>query len=212
MQNYEKLRVTGRGAMGTCYLCRCKIPKFKSKSNSLLVLKEIPIENLSNEERSSALNEAEILKKLNHPNIIRYHDSFLIENNISIVMEYGEGGTLYNFILNQEKIISENVIKKLFIQLLAAVDYIHSNQILHRDLKTENILLDKRRKVLKISDFGISKVLATKSKAWTVVGTPCYISPELCQGRPYNQKSDIFKTFRRLSNKMFSVLRSLCKI
>jgi len=87
MQNYEKLRITGRGAMGTCYLCKTRQPKFKSKPNNLLVLKEIPIENLTTEERVSALTEAEILKKLNHPNIIRYHDSFLSQNNmLSIVM------------------------------------------------------------------------------------------------------------------------------
>ena len=73
----------------------------------------------------------------------------------------------------------------LFIQILLSLQHVHSKQILHRDLKTQNILLNKDRDVVKIGDFGISKVLSSKSKAFTVVGTPCYISPELCEGKPY---------------------------
>ncbi len=80
----------------------------------------------------------------------------------------------------------------LFVQLLLSLQHVHSKQILHRDLKTQNILLNKDRDVVKIGDFGISKVLSSESKAFTVVGTPCYISPELCEGKPYNQKSDIW--------------------
>uniref|UniRef100_A0A670Z453 Protein kinase domain-containing protein n=1 Tax=Pseudonaja textilis TaxID=8673 RepID=A0A670Z453_PSETE len=79
-----------------------------------------------------------------------------------------------------------------FVQILLALHHVHAKQILHRDLKTQNILLDKHHTTLKIGDFGISKILSSKSKAYTVVGTPCYISPELCEGKPYNQKSDIW--------------------
>ena len=63
---------------------------------------------------------------------------------------------------------------------------------MHRDLKTQNLLIDRHHKIIKISDFGISKVLSSKSKAMSVVGTPCYISPEVCEHAPYNQKSDIW--------------------
>ena len=58
--------------------------------------------------------------------------------------------------------------------------------------KTQNLLIDRHHSVIKISDFGISKVLSSKSKAMSVVGTPCYISPEVCEHSPYNQKSDIW--------------------
>lgn len=79
-----------------------------------------------------------------------------------------------------------------FVQMLLSLQAIHSHHILHRDLKTQNIMLDRTQKVVKIGDFGISKVLSSKSKANTVVGTPCYISPELCEGKPYDEKSDIW--------------------
>ena len=68
----------------------------------------------------------------------------------------------------------------------------HSQNIVHRDLKSQNIFLTRNLDQVKIGDFGISKILASKSQAYSLVGTPCYISPELCDGKPYNQKSDIW--------------------
>lgn len=83
-----------------------------------------------------------------------------------------------------------------FAQIALAMHHIHSHNILHRDLKTCNILVSgtaPNTLILKVADFGISKVLASQSKnAETIVGTPSYLSPELCEGKPYNQKSDIW--------------------
>ncbi|NWX81141.1 NEK8 kinase, partial [Alca torda] len=103
------------------------------------------------------------------------------------------GGTLAEFIHKRcNSLLDEDTILHFFVQILLALHHVHTKQILHRDLKTQNILLDKHRMIVKIGDFGISKILSSKSKAYTVVGTPCYISPELCEGKPYNQKSDIW--------------------
>ncbi|KAM3854789.1 serine/threonine-protein kinase Nek8 isoform 2-T2 [Vipera latastei] len=103
------------------------------------------------------------------------------------------GGTLAEFIHKRgNSLLDEETILHFFAQILLALHHVHAKQILHRDLKTQNILLDKHHTTVKIGDFGISKILSSKSKAYTVVGTPCYISPELCEGKPYNQKSDIW--------------------
>ena len=162
---------------------------------------------ISQEERESARNEVEILKVLNHPNIVRYIDSEFQSRAIVIVMEYVTGGTLFDYIQRQkDEYIPEDKIISLFVQITVALSHIHSKNILHRDLKTQNLLIDRHHQVVKISDFGISKVLNSKvsyifpphfftnfkSKALTVVGTPCYISPEVCDKSPYNQKSDIW--------------------
>ncbi|RKO83345.1 kinase-like domain-containing protein, partial [Blyttiomyces helicus] len=82
----------------------------------------------------------------------------------------------------------------LFSQICLGLHHIHSHNIIHRDLKTNNIFISGTgpSKVLKIGDFGISKVMSSKSNAETVVGTPSYLSPELCEGKPYNVKSDIW--------------------
>ncbi|XP_039742052.1 serine/threonine-protein kinase Nek8 isoform X5 [Pteropus medius] len=107
--------------------------------------------------------------------------------------EVPSGGTLAEFIQKRcNSLLEEETILHFFVQILLALHHVHTHLILHRDLKTQNILLDKHRMVVKIGDFGISKILSSKSKAYTVVGTPCYISPELCEGKPYNQKSDIW--------------------
>uniref|UniRef100_A0A8C9JCE9 non-specific serine/threonine protein kinase n=1 Tax=Panthera tigris altaica TaxID=74533 RepID=A0A8C9JCE9_PANTA len=167
MEKYERIRVVGRGAFGIVHLC------LRKADQKLVIIKQIPL--------------------LNHPNVIEYYENFLEDKALMIAMEYAPGGTLAEFIQKRcNSLLEEETILHFFVQILLALHHVHTHLILHRDLKTQNILLDKHRMVVKIGDFGISKILSSKSKAYTVVGTPCYISPELCEGKPYNQKSDIW--------------------
>uniref|UniRef100_A0A8D2IIS6 non-specific serine/threonine protein kinase n=1 Tax=Varanus komodoensis TaxID=61221 RepID=A0A8D2IIS6_VARKO len=159
----------------------------------LVILKQIPVEQMSKDERLAAQNECQVLKLLHHPHVIEYYENFLEDKALMIAMEYAPGGTLAEFIHKRgNSLLDEETILHFFAQILLALFHVHTRQILHRDLKTQNILLDERHVTVKIGDFGISKILSSKSKAYTVVGTPCYISPELCEGKPYNQKSDIW--------------------
>ncbi|XP_071848979.1 serine/threonine-protein kinase Nek8-like [Apostichopus japonicus] len=187
MDNYEKIRVVGRGAFGTVYLSR------RQNDRKLVIIKQIPVEQMTKDERQSALNEAKVLSMLEHPNIIEYYENFLEDKALMIVMEYAEGGTLFDYLQQRgNSLLDEDEVLYLITQILLSLQHVHFKQILHRDLKTQNILMNKDRDVVKTGDFGISKILSSKSKAVTVVGTPCYISPELCEGKPYNQKSDIW--------------------
>uniref|UniRef100_A0AAY5EHL4 Serine/threonine-protein kinase Nek8 n=1 Tax=Electrophorus electricus TaxID=8005 RepID=A0AAY5EHL4_ELEEL len=181
MEKYEKVRVVGRGAFGIVHLC-CR-----RTDGALVILKEIPVEQMTRDERLSAQNECQVLKLLNHPNIIEYYENFLEDKALMIAMEYAPGGTLAEYIQKRcNSLLDEDTILHFFVQILLALYHVHNRLILHRDLKTQNILLDKHQMILKIGDFGISKILVSK------IGTPCYISPELCEGKPYNQKSDIW--------------------
>ncbi|RMC10720.1 hypothetical protein DUI87_12431 [Hirundo rustica rustica] len=187
MEKYERIRVVGRGAFGIVHLC------LRKADQKLVILKQIPVEQMSKDERLAAQNECQVLKLLSHPNVIEYYENFLEDKALMIAMEYAPGGTLAEFIHKRcNSLLDEDTILHFFVQILLALHHVHTKQILHRDLKTQNILLDKHRMIVKIGDFGISKILSSKSKAYTVVGTPCYISPELCEGKPYNQKSDIW--------------------
>ncbi|XP_041360031.1 serine/threonine-protein kinase Nek8-like [Gigantopelta aegis] len=187
MEKYEKIRVVGRGAYGTVHLCRRLIDK------KLVIIKQIPVEQMTREERQAAINEVKVLSMLHHPNIIEYYENFLEDKALMIVMEYAQGGTFLEYLQSRNNnLLEEEEILKFLAQMLLSLQHVHSKQILHRDLNSQNILLDKKKEIVKIGDFGISKVLSSKSKAYTVVGTPCYISPELCEGKPYNQKSDIW--------------------
>lgn len=117
-----------------------------------------------------------------------------VQQTLMIVMEYADGGTLAGFLESLTEPLAEAQILRMFAQICLAVHHVHSRNILHRDLKTNNILLSgqEQSRILKIADFGISKALSLASKAESVVGTPSYLSPELCEGKSYDEKSDIW--------------------
>lgn len=189
MEDYEKISVVGRGAHGVCWLCRRKDDVFQQK----VIVKTISLDGLSSDEETAIMGEVTLLKRLHHPNIIGYYESFKTENTLSIVMQYAEGGTMDQMISEQKGIkFPEHIVLNYFTQVAIGLEYMHSKQILHRDLKTQNILLNRKRTIVKLSDFGISKELSTRSLASTLIGTPNYLSPEICEGRAYNQKSDLW--------------------
>lgn len=139
-------------------------------------------------------NEAKILSSLNSPYIVKYFESFVESNNLDIIMEYCDGGDLSHYLnihMKTGKFLSEEKIWKFFIQICLGIAYIHNKKILHRDLKTLNIFLTKDEKV-RIGDLGVAKVLSQTNFAKTFVGTPYYLSPEICEEKPYNEKSDIW--------------------
>mmetsp|Transcript_21481 Transcript_21481/g.55805 ORF Transcript_21481/g.55805 Transcript_21481/m.55805 type:complete len:539 (-) Transcript_21481:89-1705(-) len=141
------------------------------------------------EEVDDAINEARLLAKMQSPYVVRYFDSFIDDDFLNIVMEYAEKGTIEEAMKSP---ISENEIWRIFIQIVLGIYDLHRQKILHRDIKAMNIFLAGDNAV-KIGDLGVAKLLGTKTKfARTVVGTPYYMSPELCEGKPYNEKSDVW--------------------
>lgn len=208
--NYTKERVLGRGSFGTVYLIRVKTKHrlLFAEDNGLdggktmgqvgenesYVLKEICIRD--EKQREAASQEGRLLSQLNHPNIIRYFDSFesSVTGNLCLVMEYCPGGDVAAVIRQRRGVpFDEQQIVLWFQQLASALDYLHQRKILHRDIKTGNIFVTADASVLKLGDFGVAKVLErTGQMARTCVGTPGYLSPEICGRRQYNNKSDIW--------------------
>jgi serine/threonine protein kinase len=184
---YELVSSLGEGGYGRAFLVKSR------EAGDLFVIKEVPLASLKPKERDDALREADVLASVSHPNIVRYVESFQEHGCFYIVMEYADGGDLAKKLESRNGApLPESEVLHDFIQLAIAIKYIHDRKILHRDLKAENVFLMKDGTV-KLGDFGIAKVLEhTFQLCQTQVGTPYYLSPEICDGANYNSKTDIW--------------------
>ena len=190
MDNYINLGLIGSGGGGS------KVYKVKNlDNNQIYALKKIKFDYESEEERKRNLNEIKILKELHHPNLIQFYDSFKEKGKLYIIQEYADGGDLSQKIKTYKesnKLLPENLIWEIFIQLCIVIKYVHSNNILHRDIKSQNVFLMENG-IVKLGDFGISKILNNINEfANTSLGTPYFLSPEICMGKEYNYKSDLW--------------------
>ena len=189
IRDYKIIENIGFGAHGFVYKA------IKKDQNKLLVIKQIPLcKKEKNVNIDEAKNEAIILKQLDCNYIVKYYESFEEDNNYFIVMEYCEKGDLGSYLSKLKKNnirLTENEIWKFFIEISLGLTYIHNKKILHRDLKSKNIFLNKDLNI-KIGDLGIAKILQDTNHAHTFIGTPFYLSPEICEEKPYNEKSDVW--------------------
>ncbi|XP_042264389.1 ribosomal protein S6 kinase alpha-6-like [Thunnus maccoyii] len=188
MDKYKLVERIGKGAFGTANLVKSK------EDGHQYVIKEIyGISRMSSKERQKAQKEVEVLANMSHRNIVQYKESFEVKDCLCIVMDYCEGGDLLEKINSQKgELFSEEQILDWFVQICLALKHIHDKKILHRDIKPENIFLTKDGTV-QLGDFGVSRVLnSTEVLATTIIGTRLYLSPEIYEDKPYNNKSDIW--------------------
>ena len=188
IKDYLIIERLGVGSYGTVYKVK------KKSSNKIFVIKQVSLLGALEEQKKEYKSEAKILNSIKSNYVVKYYDSFEDNNNLNIVMEYCDGGDLYQFIKEKNKkkdLIKEDLIWELFIKMVLGLSSIHKKKILHRDLKSQNIFLTKKLEV-KIGDLGVAKILNKTNFAKTFIGTPFYLSPELCLEKPYNDKSDIW--------------------
>ncbi|KAF4108647.1 serine/threonine-protein kinase Nek5 isoform X2 [Onychostoma macrolepis] len=189
MDQYEVLRQVGQGSFG-----RALLVKHRRGGAQLYVIKEINLRQLSSRDKDASRKEVTLLSKMKHPNIVAFYKSFHDRNNLCILMEYCDAGDLMHRIRTQRgKPFTEQQIVDWFVQICLGLKHIHDRKILHRDIKAQNIFLSHGGLKVKLGDFGIARMLnSTMELARTCVGTPYYLSPEICENRPYNNKTDIW--------------------
>jgi len=177
---YDIIREIGKGGFSTVYQTKDR------RTGKDYAVKIVDLRPLRLRERFNPLRlrrEVDIMKRLHHPNIIQFVDVFEDNDNLMMVMEYCPGQELFDVILDR-KFFHEEDARPIFVQIARALYYLHSLNILHRDVKPENVLVSsipdaQGNIVAKLLDFGLSKNAGNGSAAKTFVGTPCYVAPEV---------------------------------
>ncbi|XP_061174418.1 serine/threonine-protein kinase ULK3-like [Saccostrea echinata] len=193
----------------------------KSGCRQVVAIKCVMKSSLNKASTENLLTEIELLKKLNHENIVRLEDFQWDDQYIYLIMEYCSGGDLSNFI-RSKRTLPENILKRFLQQIAKAMQYLHEFNIAHMDLKPQNILLTSHlNPTVKIGDFGFSKHLFQGDELHTLRGSPLYMAPEIiCKGK-YDSRVDLWsigvivyeclfgrapfasRTFKELENKIW---------
>ena len=183
---YELEEKLGAGAFSSVYKCR------ERSTGDTRAVKIVSKQSLSKQHVNlkNKLQEIQVLKLLDHPNILKIFKGFEDSKNFYIVMEFCEGGELFKQILNKHY-FTENEAANIMFQLLSAVAYCHSQNVIHRDLKPENLLIEGNSTeiLIKIGDFGNSVIYDVKSKISGVFGSLYYLAPEVIDNK-YDEKCD----------------------
>uniref|UniRef100_A0A182NY76 non-specific serine/threonine protein kinase n=1 Tax=Anopheles dirus TaxID=7168 RepID=A0A182NY76_9DIPT len=188
LENFEFLKVLGKGTFGKVILCR---EKTTAKLYAIKILKKDVI--IQKDEVAHTMAESRVLKTTNHPFLISLKYSFQTVDRLCFVMQYVNGGELF-FHLSRERIFPEDRTRFYAAEIISALGYLHSHGIIYRDLKLENLLLDKDGHI-KIADFGLCKEDITYGRTTkTFCGTPEYLAPEVLEDNDYGHAVDWWGT------------------
>eukprot|EP00929_Paragymnodinium_shiwhaense_P064810 TRINITY_DN32513_c0_g1_i1.p1 TRINITY_DN32513_c0_g1~~TRINITY_DN32513_c0_g1_i1.p1 ORF type:complete len:780 (+),score=118.56 TRINITY_DN32513_c0_g1_i1:73-2412(+) len=183
--DFEFVKELGRGSYAIVHKVRRK------RDQKVCVIKVVQMRHMTPKQRTQALSEAQIMKKLQSPHIVQYLDAFIEKESLHLVLQHCDRGDLKGF-LSKVKVVPVRTSWRIFLHAALGLAYLHNRRILHRDVKSENIFLVGTDDGVKIGDLGLAKMLSnSQSGAQTLVGTPRYLSPEEVIGSAhYSDKCD----------------------
>jgi len=185
---YEVGKQIGAGSFSLVWYARHRV------NGTEVAIKEIDTERLSEKLQESLMSEIAILKHSDHPNIILLHDIIKETGRLYLILEYCRGGDLSMYIRRRQGRVSEATTKHFMQQLAVGLQILRKNNLIHRDLKPQNLLLSSNDDdaVLKIADFGFARSLQPEGLAETLCGSPLYMAPEIMQLQKYDAKADLW--------------------
>ncbi|KAF5174888.1 Serine/threonine-protein kinase TIO [Thalictrum thalictroides] len=184
VENYHVIHIVGEGSFGKVYKGRRKY------TGQTVAMKFILKHGKSEKDIHNLRQEIEILRKLKHENIIEMLDSFETPQEFCVVTEFAQG-ELFE-VLEDDKCLPEDQVQAIAKQLVRALHYLHSNRIIHRDMKPQNILIGAGS-IVKLCDFGFARAMSTNTVVLrSIKGTPLYMAPELVREQPYNHTADLW--------------------
>ena len=186
-KNYDFEKEIGKGFFGKVSVV---IPK--NDINKRYACKTIDKSKLSQKKLETMLREIETLSLVDHPNIVKFYETYNDTNNFHIIMELCTGGDLFTHVANCDYFTEKDACHLIY-KITSAIVHCHSLGIVHRDLKPENILFENKSKFseIKLIDFGLSRKCLNDDDLKSIVGTPYYVAPEVLEGI-YNEKCDVW--------------------
>lgn len=197
---YDLDKTLGRGHFAVVKLAR---HVFTGEKVAVKVIDKTKLDTLAT---GHLFQEVRCMKLVQHPNIVRLYEVIDTQTKLYLILELGDGGDMFDYIMKHEEGLNEDLAKKYFAQIVHAISYCHKLHVVHRDLKPENVVFFEKQGLVKLTDFGFSNKFQPGKKLTTSCGSLAYSAPEILLGDEYDAPAVGMSSLNSTSNLNLSTM------